>query len=80
MLTKSGKARVFGASLLLAAGAAVGLGGGSAAAVPPGIPDAAAMPRPAAATRLITMFAYRLGALLRDERASTTAAATSNSG
>jgi hypothetical protein len=41
MLTKSGKVRVFGASLLLAAGAAVGLGGGSAAAVPPGIPDAA---------------------------------------
>lgn len=41
MLTKSGKVRVFGASLLLAAGAAVGLGGGSAEAVPPGIPDAA---------------------------------------
>ncbi|HEX2131953.1 MAG TPA: HNH endonuclease family protein [Actinophytocola sp.] len=40
MLTKSGKARVFGASLLLAAGAAVGLGGGSAVADPPGIPDA----------------------------------------
>ncbi|MCT2586011.1 HNH endonuclease family protein [Actinophytocola gossypii] len=40
MLTKSGKARVFGASLLLAAGAAVAVGGGSASAVPPGIPDA----------------------------------------
>lgn len=41
MFTKSGKARVFGAALLLAAGAAVGLGGGSAYAIPPGIPDAA---------------------------------------
>jgi hypothetical protein len=40
MVTKSGKVRVFGASLLLAAGAAVGLGGGSASAAPPGIPDA----------------------------------------
>ncbi|GAB3437583.1 GmrSD restriction endonuclease domain-containing protein [Actinophytocola sediminis] len=41
MLTKSGKVRVFGASLLLAAGAAVGFGGGIANAIPPGIPDAA---------------------------------------
>jgi hypothetical protein len=41
MLTRSGKVRVFGASLLLAAGAAVGLGGGSANAIPPDIPDAA---------------------------------------
>jgi Protein of unknown function (DUF1524) len=40
MFTKSGKAGIFGASLLLAAGAVVGLGG-SAAAVPPNIPDAA---------------------------------------
>lgn len=38
MFTKSGKARVFGASLLLAAGATVGLGGGTANAIPPGIP------------------------------------------
>ncbi|HWM02665.1 MAG TPA: DUF1524 domain-containing protein [Actinophytocola sp.] len=41
MFTKSGKVRVFGAALVLAAGAAVGLGGGSANAIPPGIPDAA---------------------------------------
>lgn len=36
----SGKVRVFGVSLVLAAGAVVGLGGGSANAVPPGIPSA----------------------------------------
>ncbi len=41
MFTKSGKARVFGASLLLAAGATVGLGGGTANAIPPGIPSGA---------------------------------------
>lgn len=41
MFTKSGKVRVIEASLLLAAGAVVGLGGGSASATPPGIPDAA---------------------------------------
>ncbi len=41
MFTKSGKVRVFGASLLIAAGAVVGLGGGTANAVPPGIPSAA---------------------------------------
>lgn len=40
MFTRSGKARVFGASVVLAAGAVVGLGGGPADAVPPGIPDA----------------------------------------
>lgn len=40
MFTKSGKVRVFGASLLLAAGAVVSLGGGSANAIPPGIPSA----------------------------------------
>ena len=40
MFTKSGKVRVFGASLLIAAGAVVGLGGGTANAVPPGIPSA----------------------------------------
>ncbi|OLF09463.1 hypothetical protein BLA60_20105 [Actinophytocola xinjiangensis] len=39
MLTRSGKARIFGAALLLATGAAVGLGG-TANAIPPGIPDA----------------------------------------
>lgn len=39
MLTKSGKARVFGASLVLAAGAVIGFGGGTANAVPPGIPS-----------------------------------------
>ncbi len=39
MFTKSGKVRVFGASLLLAAGAVVGLGGGTANAIPPGIPS-----------------------------------------
>jgi hypothetical protein len=36
----SGKVRVFGASLVIAAGAVVGLGGGPANAVPPGIPAA----------------------------------------
>jgi hypothetical protein len=36
----SGKVQVFGASLLLAAGAVIGLGGGSANAIPPGIPNA----------------------------------------
>jgi hypothetical protein len=41
VFTKSGKARVFGASLLLAAGATVGLGGGTANAIPPGIPSGA---------------------------------------
>src|SRR3954452_2174900 len=37
----SGKVKVFGASLVLAAGAVLGLGGGSASAIPPGIPSAA---------------------------------------
>jgi hypothetical protein len=37
----SGKVKVFGASLVLAAGAVLGLGGGSANAIPPGIPSAA---------------------------------------
>jgi hypothetical protein len=41
LFTKSGKVRVFGASLLIAAGAVIGLGGGSASAAPPGIPSAA---------------------------------------
>lgn len=40
MFTRSGKVRAFGASLLLAAAAAVGLGGGSANATPPDIPSA----------------------------------------
>lgn len=40
MFTRSGKARIFGASLLLATGVSVGVGGGSANAVPPDIPDA----------------------------------------
>jgi hypothetical protein len=40
LLTTSGKVRVFGASLLIAAGAVIGLGGGSASATPPGIPSA----------------------------------------
>jgi len=39
MLTRSGKARIFGTALLLATGAAIGLGG-QANAIPPGIPDA----------------------------------------
>ncbi len=39
MLTRSGKVRVFGASVLLAAGATIALGGGSANAIPPGVPD-----------------------------------------
>src|SRR4051794_24033753 len=41
MFTRSGKVRVLGASLLLAAGAIIVVGSGSASAVPPGIPDAA---------------------------------------
>jgi uncharacterized protein DUF1524 len=41
LLTTSGKARVFGSSLLVAAGAVIGLGGAQANATPPGIPSAA---------------------------------------
>ncbi|HWL98380.1 MAG TPA: DUF1524 domain-containing protein, partial [Nocardioidaceae bacterium] len=41
MFSRSGKVRVFGAALAVGASAAIVFGGGSASAVPPGIPDAA---------------------------------------
>jgi Protein of unknown function (DUF1524) len=41
MLSRSGKVRVFGAALVAGASAVIVFGGGTASAVPPGIPDAA---------------------------------------
>lgn len=41
MFSRSGKVRVFGAALAVGASAAIVFGGGTANAVPPGIPDAA---------------------------------------
>jgi Protein of unknown function (DUF1524) len=41
LFTRSGKVGVFGAALALAAGGALMYGGGTANAIPPGIPDAA---------------------------------------
>lgn len=41
MFTRSGKVRAFGAALAVGASAVIVFGGGSASAIPPGIPDAA---------------------------------------